>query len=104
MSEADELLRAKLNAETGKLAWSELERHFARGIVVKVAGDLDLVEVALAMSHDDKATVEAWLKQGRIARAETEDALAWHAQQSQFWAVVAAPWVLIQEVSARLDA
>jgi len=104
MSEADELLRAKLNAETGKLAWSELERHFARGVVIKVAGDLDLVEVAVAMSHDDKAVVEAWLQQGRIARAATEDAIAWHAQQSQFWAVVPAPWVLIQEVAARRDA
>lgn len=104
MSEADELLRAKLNAETGKLAWTELERHFARGVLVKVAGDLDLVDVAVAMSHDDKVTVEAWLVQGRIARASTEDALIWHAQQCQFWAVVAAPWVLIQEVAARQDA
>jgi len=104
MSEADELLRAKLNAETGKLAWNELERHFARGVLVKVAGDLDLVEVALAMSRDDKTQVEAWLSQGKVARAATEDALVWHARQSRFWAVVAAPWVLIQEVAARLDA
>ena len=104
MTEADELLRAKLNAETGRLPWSELERHFARGVVIKVAGELDLVEVAVAMSHDDKTMVEAWLTQGLIARAETDDALVWHAQQSQFWAVVAAPWVLIQEVAARLDA
>jgi len=102
MSAADELLRAKLNAETGKLGWSELERHFARGLVVKVAGELDLVEVAVAMSHDDKTAVEAWLTQARIARASTEDALAWHVQQSQFWVVVAAPWVLIQEVAVRL--
>jgi hypothetical protein len=104
MSEADAILRAKLNAETGKLTWRELERHFARGVVIKVAGDLDLVDVAVAMSHDDKAVVEAWLTQGRIARASTDDAIAWHAQQSQFWAVVAAPWVLIQEVAACLDA
>jgi hypothetical protein len=104
MSEADELLRAKLNAETGKLGWSELERHFARGLVVKVAAELDLIEVAVAMSHDDKAVVEAWLTQGLVSRASTEDAIAWHSQQSQFWVVVAAPWVLIQEVAARLDA
>lgn len=104
MSEAEERLRAKLNAETGKLAWTELERHFARGVVVKVAGDLDLVDVAVAMSHDDKASVEAWLMQGRVVRASSDDAMLWHAQQSRFWAVVAAPWVLIQEVSARLDA
>jgi hypothetical protein len=104
MSESDELLRAKLNAETGKLPWHELERHFARGLVVKVAGELDLIEVAVAMSHDNKAVVESWLVQGQIARASTEDAIAWHAQQSQFWVVVAAPWVLIQEVAARQDA
>jgi len=39
-----------------------------------------------------------------VSRASTEDAIVWNAQQSQFWAVVAAPWVLIQEVAARLDA
>lgn len=101
--ESEDLLRAKLNAETGKLAWPELERHFARGVVLKVAGDLDLVEVALAMARDDQAAVAAWLGRGQIARASAQDALQWHAQQSQFWAVVAAPWVLIQEVAARLD-
>ncbi len=104
MSEADELLRAKLNAETGKLAWSELERHFARGVVVKVAGDLDLIDVAVAMSRDDKHLIEGWLTQGRIARASSEDALDWHTRNSCFWAVVAAPWVLIQEVATHLDA
>jgi hypothetical protein len=103
MTEAEEILRAKLNAETGKLTWKELERHFARGVVIKVAGDLDLVDVALALVRDDKATVESWLAGGRITRAATEDARAWHEQHSLFWAVVAAPWVLIQEVSARLD-
>jgi hypothetical protein len=103
MTQDDDILRAKLNAETGRLAWRELERHFARGVVVRVAGELDLVEVALAMARDDGKAVQAWLADGRIARATAEDAQAWHAAQSEFWAVVAAPWVLVQEVSARLD-
>lgn len=103
MTESEDILRAKLNAETGKLAWKELERHFARGVVIKVAGDLDLVDVALAMARDDKAAVEAWLARGHIARASAEDAQTWHAGQNQFWAVVAAPWVLIQEVAGRLN-
>jgi hypothetical protein len=98
MNESDELLRAKLNAETGKLAWKELERHFARGVVIKVVASLDLVDVAFRISRDDKAAVEAWMGQGLIQYAGVDDAQAWHAQQSQFWAVVAAPWVLIQEV------
>jgi hypothetical protein len=101
--ESDELLRAKLNAETGKLAWAELERHFARGVVVRVDGDLDLVEVALAMARDDGARVATWLDSGRVARASSDEARDWHGRQAVFWAVVAAPWVLIQEVSGRLD-
>lgn len=104
MTEADDILRAKLNAETGKLAWKELERHFARGVVIKVSGELDLVDVALAMTRDDKTSVERMLAGGGIARASAEDAQVWHAQQSVFWAVVTAPWILIQEVSSRLDA
>ena len=103
MNEPDELLRAKLNAETGRLAWKELERHFARGVVILVAEGLDLVEVAFRISRDDKSTVESWMAQGQVRRATTDDALAWHEHQRQFWAVVAAPWVLIQETSARLD-
>jgi hypothetical protein len=98
MTEADDLLRIKLNAETGKLPWTELERHFARGVVINVAADLDLVDVALAMAQDDKIRVEAWLQQARISPASNTEALEWHQQQSQFWVVVTAPWVLIQEI------
>lgn len=99
MNEADELLRAKLNAETGKLAWKELERHFARGVVILVAAELDLVDVAFRISRDDKAAVEAWMSRGLIRRATAEDALGWHERQAVFWAVVAAPWVLIQALT-----
>ncbi|MCP5277680.1 MAG: DUF2288 domain-containing protein [Thiobacillus sp.] len=100
MNEADELLRAKLNAETGRLAWKELERHFARGVVVLVAAELDLVDVAFHVSRDDKATVADWMDRGLLRRAATEDAMVWHERQTIFWAVVAAPWVLIQEIDA----
>ncbi|HJX57151.1 MAG TPA: DUF2288 domain-containing protein [Thiobacillus sp.] len=98
------LLRAKLNLETAQLAWPELERHFARGDVIKVAAGVDLIDAALHMAENDAATVEAWLAEGRIARAELADAEAWHACQPMFWAVVVAPWVLVQEVQQALDA
>jgi hypothetical protein len=96
---ADEL-HAQLNAETGKLAWKELERHFARGVVVWVTGDLDLVKVAEAFVQDDKPAVERWLTEGRVARASSEQAEQWHHTQPAFWAVVAAPWVLVQEIES----
>jgi hypothetical protein len=104
MTSPSEILRAKLNLETAQLAWSELERHFARGVVIKVAPGLDLVDAALQIAENNAATVQTWLAEGRITRAELADAEDWHGRQARFWAVVVAPWVLVQEVVKALDA
>ena len=87
-----------LNLETGRLTWAEAERHFARGVMVKVAAELDLLEVAAAMAEDDKSKFVSWLETGQVAKAGTEDALRWHETQAELWAVVVAPWVLVQEI------
>ncbi len=92
-----EILRAKLNLETAQLDWTALERHFARGSVIKLAPDMDLIDAALHVAENNTATVQAWLSDGRIARAEMSDAGDWHSRQSEFWVVVVAPWVLVQE-------
>jgi hypothetical protein len=103
MTPPSEILRAKLNLETAQLAWSELERHFARGDVIKVATGMDLIDAALHIAENNATTVQAWLAEGRIARAQLSDAEDWHARQPMFWAVVVAPWVLVQEVVKELD-
>ena len=94
-----EILRAKLNLETAQLGWKELERHFARGDVIRVAAGVDLIDAALLIAENNAAEAQAWLADGRIARADMQDAEAWHAHQPIFWAVVVAPWVLVQEVT-----
>lgn len=103
MTEPLDILRAKINAETGQLGWKELERHFARGVVIKVQRGLDLVDVAARVAQDDKAEVERWLAEGRIARASADDATDWNKRQPMFWAVVTAPWVLVQEAGVPLN-
>ena len=104
MTEPLEPLRAQLNGETGKLTWKELERYFARGVVIRVARSLDLVAVAASITQDDKASVEHWMNEDLIGRATTEQALDWQQRQVDFWAVVTAPWVLVQEVGPALNA
>lgn len=91
-------LRASLNAETAKLVWPELERHFARGAVIRVDQSLDLIDVAVSVSEDDKEKVEAWMNAGVVGHPSMDDAKDWVERQPDFWAVVVAPWVLIQEV------
>ena len=90
--------RHLFNAQTGRISWEELQRHFARGLVIKVAPGMDLVEVASHVAVDNVALVEQWLVSGQMSRAGTEDARDWNARDADFWAVVSAPWVLVQEI------
>lgn len=94
-----EVLRAKLVLETARLGWKELERHFARGDVIRVAVGTDLIDAALLIAENNAAEAQIWMADARIARAELADAEGWHARQPMFWAVVVAPWVLVQEVA-----
>ncbi len=96
-------IQALLNAQTGRLTWPELARHFARGVVVVVDTSLDLVDTATCLVRDDAAGLERLHGQQLLHRATDEDALAWEAENPEFWAVVVAPWVVVQEIAARQD-
>ena len=97
--EAEVDIRDKLNTETGKLEWHELERFFARGLVIRVGPGLDLIDVAAAIVEDDKAKVAPWTQQGLISPPSDEEVQTWVDKKPLFWAVVVAPWVVIQEIS-----
>jgi len=89
----------KLNLETGVIAWSELVRYFARGVVIKVMEGRDLVEVGAVLASDNTEQLELWLGDESVARASDDDARDWTAREPDFWCLVAAPWVLVQEFS-----
>lgn len=97
MSTPSDILRAKLNLDTARLAWPELERHFARGVVLLAMPGSDLVDTALAMAENRVADIERRLADGTLVRADMEHAQRWHEAQQVFWAVVVAPWVVVQE-------
>jgi len=92
-----ELLRAKINGETARMYWRELERFFASGVVIAVSAELDLVEVALQIANDNKDSVVRWMEEGRLGRASDAQAAAWHEEDTQLWAVVVKPWILVQQ-------
>jgi len=88
-----------LNAQTGRIDWPELSRHFARGVVVCVHGGEDLVHVAEAFVGDRADEIERLYAARRLHRASDADARRWQAEATGFWAVVVAPWVLVQETA-----
>jgi hypothetical protein len=96
----DTELHDKINRETARINWSELERHFANGAVVWVSHELDLVEAALRIAHDDKEHIARWMNEGKLAKVSDAQALAWQATNALLWASVLSPFVLVQEDKA----
>jgi hypothetical protein len=101
--ENDTELRLKINRETARLPWTELLKHFAAGNVVWVANSLDLVDVAVRVSHDDKANISQWMNAGLLARVSDEQAQGWLDANAQLWAVVVSPFILVQQDKAVPD-
>lgn len=90
-------LYAKLLGETAPISWQELQPFFARGSLLWVDSAHDLIAVAEAVAENRRDEVAAWLDSGRIAvltDVHAEDLLA---RDPSLWAVVVAPWVLVQE-------
>jgi hypothetical protein len=90
-------LYLQLLGETARIAWQELEPLFARGVLLHVAGSLDLVSVAEAVASDSTEQISAWLASGLVARMPGEVASTYVARDPELWAVVVSPWVLVQE-------
>lgn len=90
-------LRERLNLETARIHWRELERYFASGKVVHVSSELDLIDVAACLAEDQVDHLKAWMSARQVQLLSDETAKIW-AEQSpdNLWAVVVAPWVLVQ--------
>ncbi len=96
---SDETTTSKLNRETAKIRWQELQRFYASGAAIAVAKGTDLIEVATQFSEDNKPAVEKWLAEGSVYPVTDSQAASWLDQNATVWSVVVAPWVLVQEVS-----
>ena len=97
MSQED-LTKEKVNQETSKIAWSELQRFFASGLAVSVGPKMDLVEVANAFAKDNKAKVEHWMQNQKLHLVTDQQAALWIKNDALMWAVVIKPWVLVQVI------
>jgi hypothetical protein len=94
--ENDTELHDKINRETGRIEWSELERHFAQGNVIYVSEELDLIDVAVRVSHDDKDSIARWMAAGLLAKVSDLQAQTWSAAGAALWAAVVHPFILVQ--------
>ena len=92
-------LEQKLNLETGRISWLELQRYFARGVIIIVQPPLDLIDIARLVASNHADQIAQLIEDERLTRASDEHARDWQDRHPLFWAVVVAPWVLVQEVT-----
>jgi hypothetical protein len=93
-------LIARLNGETAKIEWHQLQKHYATGSVIAVEPGFDLIKVAIALHQDDTAQVKRWLTEDMVSEVSDQQAQVWYEQNSLVWALVLPPFVLVQEVKA----
>ena len=95
-AEREALLLQEYHSQTARIHWHELQKPYARGAVVQVAPGLNLVDVAVQLGMDNTAAFQRWIAAGDVAAVSDDQAREWYNQNTELWAVVAAPWVLVQ--------
>lgn len=88
-----------LHAETAEINWKDLERFFAKGNLLRVSQDLDLVDTALELANDNKALIEQWIAENHLAGVSNEEASEWSKGKAELWSVIVLPWILVQNRS-----
>ena len=58
-------LIARLNGETAKIEWHQLQKHYATGSVVAVDKGFDLIKVAIALNQDDTERLSSGLPKAK---------------------------------------
>lgn len=91
------LLRQEYHSQTARINWHDLQTYYAHGSVVCVSPELNLVEVAVQLGLDNTDQFQAWISAQQVAAVSDEQALEWYESGQDLWAVVAAPWVLVQQ-------
>ncbi|KMM96633.1 MULTISPECIES: DUF2288 domain-containing protein [Pseudomonas] len=100
MIEEPSTLYAKLLGETSTIEWKALEKFFAKGELLWVSDDVDLIEAAQAVSQDEAGKVAQWMAEGGLDKVSDTQALDFAERDPVLWAVVVSPWILIQERAA----
>ncbi len=88
----------ELKQECAPIAYKEIEQFFARGMLVLVSEDLDIIDVALVIQADDSQQINEWISQEKVIRVHDDYAVEWSKKETLLMAVTAVPWLLVQEI------
>lgn len=89
----------KLSKYSGKVSWSYLAPHYKAGALLYVDPSIDLQTVGLALSDDNAAQIQAWLRSGDLVKPCDLHCQHWEASKTEFLAMIVRPFVLAQAIA-----
>ena len=89
-------LKQKLNLETAKISWKELQVFFAKGSLLQIEATEDLLSVAELIAANDESAIESLILNQKIGFATPEWVKNNCTQTTPLWTLVIAPYVLCQ--------
>lgn len=85
--------------DLAEVSWRELRVHQQRDAIIMIAGELDLIEAAVAVADDEKDKVEQWVAAGLVGKPDKEQVEAWESDLDRpFRMLIVQPFILIQSV------
>lgn len=90
--------REELLQECAPIAYKEIEQFFARGTLVLVSQNTDIIDVALIVQADNSKALDSLIRQGKVIRVHDEHAIKWNKNNTLLMAITAVPWLLVQEI------
>ncbi|TVQ20435.1 MAG: DUF2288 domain-containing protein [Leptolyngbya sp. DLM2.Bin15] len=93
-------LRVQLTETLDEAEWDWLVPHVHRDAIVIVGSGLDLVDVGMAIAHDQVQLVQRWISEQMIGKPTVEQLADWERDRSRrFTTLIVQPYVLVQEQS-----
>ena len=91
--------REKLAAEIATVSWQQLREHSAKDRLFLVGDELALVDAGIALANDDRATVEAWIESGALARPTEAQIRTFETDGGSFRFLILSPFVLAENLA-----
>ncbi len=92
-------IREKFATDLADVCWKDLRIHMQRDAIITVAGELDLIDVAVAVARDEKELVGPWIEDAQLSKPSREQLDAWETQLDKgFRVLIVQPFILIQEI------
>lgn len=93
-------VRENFAKDLAEVAWKDIRINLQRDVIILVAEDLDLVDVAVDVAEDNKDQVSLWIAAGKLVKPTREQIDEWETQLDKpFRMLIAQPYILAQVIT-----